>query len=316
MKLKIILFFLLGYSLIFSQSDIIRRVAITMDDLPVAAGSKYSFERQKEIFEKLISTLESQNVPIIGFVNESKLYTDGKLDEKKVGFLKLWLNAGFDLGNHTFSHRSANEIPVAEYEKDILDGEKVIRKLIEEREKKLKYFRHPFLHTGRSLEIKYEIEKFLSDNNYTIAPVTIDNSEWIFAAAYEKAFNSDSTKLMDKIGNEYIGYMKSKFEWYEKKSNELFEKEISQTLLIHANRLNADYLGKLCKMIHERGYQFVTLEEALKDELYKSKDTFIKAGGISWIDRWALTAGKTKEFFAGEPRTPDYIMKLAGVTSE
>lgn len=300
-------------STIFAQN---KKISVTIDDLPVAAGNKYSFERQKEIFEKLISTLKSQNIPIIGFVNENKLITDGILDERKVNFLKSWLNAGFDLGNHTFSHRSANEIPVAEYEKDILDGEKVIRELIEERGKKLQFFRHPFLQTGRNLEVKNEIEKFLAEHNYTIAPVTIDNSEWIFAAAYEKANNADSTALMNKIGNEYIGYMKSKLEWFEKKSNELFEKEISQTLLIHANRLNADYFGKLCVMIRERGYQFITIEEALKDELYKSKDTFIKAGGISWIDRWAITAGKTKEYFLGEPRTPAYIMGYAGVESE
>lgn len=317
MKLKTIFMFMICSTLIIGQSYSQRKVAVTMDDLPVAGGaSKYFFEEQQEIFTKLISAIKAQLIPVIGFVNGTKLNTDGKLDERKINFLKLWLDAGFDLGNHTYSHKSIHQISVEEYEKDILDGERIIKTMIENKGKQLVYFRYPFLQTGRSLEVKKEIEKFLSEHNYKIAPVTIDNSEWIFAAAYEKAYSTDSLEQMKKIGEEYIRYMKAKFEWFEKKSFELFGREINQTLLIHANRLNADYFDKLYEMIHSRGYQIVTLEEALKDELYKSEDTFIRNGGISWIDRWALTAGKAKEFFTGEPRTPDYIMKYAGVESE
>jgi hypothetical protein len=69
-------------------------------------------------------------------------------------------------------------------------------------------------------------------------------------------------------------------------------------------------------MIRNAGYEFINLDEALKDEAYKSPDTFTGRGGISWMDRWALTQGKTKDFFAGEPRTPEYIMKYAEVDSE
>lgn len=300
-------------STIFAQN---KKISVTIDDLPVAAGNKYSFERQKEIFEKLISTLKSQNIPIIGFVNENKLITDGILDERKVNFLKSWLNAGFDLGNHTYSHKSANEIHVNVFEEEILKGERVIRKLIEAKGKSLKYFRHPFLQTGRSLEIKNEIKKFLKEHRYQIAPVTIDNSGWIFASAYDKAIDSNKTVAANRIGKEYIEYMKHKLEYWESQSVALFERNINHILLIHANTLNADYYDKLCEMIRRSGYKFIPLDEALKDEAYKSKDTFTGAGGISWIYRWAVTQGKKKDFFGDEPMTPKYIMNYAGVDSE
>ncbi len=289
-------------------------VAVTMDDLPVQRIA--DFERQREIFGKLIKTLRSRHIPLIGFVNESKLLTDGKLDAAKVDFLKSWTEAGFDLGNHTYAHSSANEVPIERYEEDILAGESVIRKLTADKGKALKYFRPPFLHTGRSLETRRAIEDFLAARGCGMAPVTIDNSEWIFAAAYEKAKTAGDAALMKKIGDDYIGYMRSKFEWYERKAGELFGRPISQILLVHANRLNADRFGDLCAMIRGRGYRFVSLDEALKDEAYKAPDTFTGRGGISWIDRWAITAGKKKEFFAGEPRTPAYIMTYAGVASE
>ena len=149
-----------------------------------------------------------------------------------------------------------------------------------------------------------------------MAPVTIDNSEWLFAAAYEKAFKNDSTRQMLSVGKAYIDYMRSKFEWYEKKSSEFFGRNIKHVLLIHANRLNSDYFEVLCEMIKKRGYKFISLEEALKDDAYKTKDTFIKNNGISWMDRWALTAGKKREFFIGEPTTPKFIMDIAGIYSE
>jgi hypothetical protein len=80
--------------------------------------------------------------------------------------------------------------------------------------------------------------------------------------------------------------------------------------------LNADHFGELAEMMKHLGYKFVSLDRALQDEAYKSPDTYTGRGGITWIHRWALAAGKRKDFFKGEPLTPDYIMKLAGVTEE
>jgi peptidoglycan/xylan/chitin deacetylase (PgdA/CDA1 family) len=292
------------------------KVAITIDDLPLQGIGRFPKSETKTIFYRLIDQIKEKRVPVTGFVVKSRLLTDGKYDDDKIDLLNKWLDAGLDLGNHTFSHPSANEVSLKDYEVNIVNGDTVLRGVIEGKGKELKYFRHPYLHTGLSLGKRDSINTFLKQNGYIIAPVTIDNSEWIFGAAYDKAANNDSLALMKKIGDEYINYMNAKFAYYEGRCKELFGRNVSQILLIHANRLNSDYLGKLCESIRSRGYDFVTLSEALRDEAYRTKDNFIKNNGISWIDRWALTAGKSKEFFAGEPRTPAYIMKTAGVDSE
>ncbi|MCX6169563.1 MAG: polysaccharide deacetylase family protein [Ignavibacteriales bacterium] len=301
---------------IFSQTEANKKMAVTMDDLPLQRIGHFESKQSRLIMDKLIEKIKSQEAPIVGFVNEEKLQSDGKNDEAKIELLKDWLNAGLDLGNHTYSHKSANRVPVEEYEKDILDGERTIKKLIEEKGKKLTYFRHPYLQTGRSLEVKNEIDKFLMEHNYVIAPVTIDNGEWIFGGAYEKAIDSNKTGMMKRIGDEYISYMKRKLEYWESQSTSLFGRNINHILLIHANTLNADYYSRLCEMIRTEGYKFISLEEALKDEAFKTKDTFIGAGGISWIHRWAVTQGKKKDFFGDEPSVPEYIMKYAEVDSE
>jgi hypothetical protein len=103
---------------------------------------------------------------------------------------------------------------------------------------------------------------------------------------------------------------------YEWMSDTLFGRQIAQILLIHANRLNSDHYGTLLSMMKNEGYSFCTVEETLKDEAYRSRDTFYGGGGISWLDRWALTRGFRGKFFSADPHVPQFIMDYAGVKYE
>ena len=93
----------------------------------------------------------------------------------------------------------------------------------------------------------------------------------------------------------------------------LFGREISQTLLIHANFINSDYLGQLIAMFKRRGYECVDLETALKDEAYRLPDKYIGPAGISWLHRWTLEKGKSY-LEPKEPTVPEFVTKIAGMT--
>ncbi|NUO82983.1 polysaccharide deacetylase family protein, partial [candidate division KSB1 bacterium] len=283
-----------------------REVAITFDDLP---STRMNPQTWRQMTAKLLAHITSKNIPAIGFVNESKLYEHDQLDSARVKVLQMWLEAGFELGNHSFSHWDLHRIAPEEYKTDILRGEKITTKLLAQTGGKPRYFRHPFLHTGRSLSIKKDLEAFLAEHGYAIAPVTVDNSEWIFARAYDLAVERGDAAMQKRIGEAYVPYMESKFEYYEKQSRDLYGREIKQTLLLHANTLNSDYFGAVANMLAERGYAFVSLEEALRDEAYRTEDTYTGPAGISWLQRWAMAQGKTGEFFKGEPRTPEFGLK-------
>ncbi|HKP45613.1 MAG TPA: polysaccharide deacetylase family protein [Pyrinomonadaceae bacterium] len=292
-----------------------REVAVTFDDLPFVSTNR-DFEFRKQMTGKLLTTLKTNQIPVIGFVNERQLYVDDKLDQKWVGLLREWLNAGMDLGNHTFAHHSLNSYPLSNYEAEVVRGEMVTRQLLKEKGKQLKYFRHPFLQTGRSLEIKSQFENFLKQHGYQVAPVTIDNSEWIFARAYDNARDANDSVAMKQVADAYVPYMEAKFAFYENQSQKLFGRTIKHVLLVHANAINADHFGDIISMLQKRGYEFTTLRDALTDEAYSSDDKYIGPAGITWIDRWAFTRGVPKDFFNGEPRTPGFIMQLAHVDSE
>lgn len=291
-----------------------RTVAVTIDDLPVVS-TRRDIQNRREITKKLLGHIRKAKVPVIGFVNENKLYNAEQRDEKQIDLLRMWLDAGLDLGNHTYSHRSLNQIPIGEYEADFLKGETITRELLATKKKQIRYFRHPFLQTGRTLEIKAQFAAFLKEHGYTIAPISFDNADYIFSAAYDKAFDKKDTGLMKKVGEAYVPYMESKLDYWERQSTKLFGREISQTLLIHANFINSDYFDDLAAMFKKRGYRFVTLDEALKDEAYRLPDTYIGPAGISWIHRWAREKGR-EWILPDEPKVPEFVLKASGFESE
>ncbi len=293
-----------------------RFVNVTFDDLPL--NTKYLKDGNQwiEQTENLLSTIKKFNIPAIGFVNEYKLYVNDVIDSSRLKALQLWVDADLELGNHTFSHRDYNYTDEHIFFEDIIKGEKITSELLSHKNKKLEYFRHPYLHTGMSLEKKHALADFLKVNNYIIAPVTIDNGEWIYARAYENAYNKNDLELMKKIGQEYVNYIISKTAYFENQSVKLFGREIKQILLLHANMLNADYFDELAEELLKRNYQFISLKESLTDPAYQSKDSFIGRGGISWLHRWSYTKKVDKSFFAGEPEVPKNILDIAEIESE
>jgi peptidoglycan/xylan/chitin deacetylase (PgdA/CDA1 family) len=306
--------FLLILLFAFSAVAQSRTIAVTIDDLPVVS-TRRTIENRREITKKLLGHIKKAKVPAIGFVNENKLFVNGVRDEKEVDLLRMWLDAGLELGNHTFSHRSAHAIPVADYTADILRGEVITKELLKPKGKEIRYFRHPFLQTGSDMAVKIAIYKFLAEHGYTVAPISFDNADYIFSRAYDLAFDKKDMALMKRVGEAYVPYMEAKLDYWERQSNKLLGREISQTLLIHANFINSDYFDDLAAMMKKRGYRFVTLEESLKDEAYRLPDNFTRRAGISWLHRWTLDKGR--EFvLADEPMVPEFVLKASGFESE
>jgi len=183
--------------------------------------------------------------------------------------------------------------------------------LLHEKGKLLRYFRHPFLHVGATKAKADSLDAFLKEHHYTVAPVTIDNEDYLFALAYHRAYSQKDTALMKQIGADFISYLESKLKYYERQSVALFGREIPQILLLHASLLNSECVNALALMFSKNGYSFVTIDKALEDPAYRSEITVYGKWGISWIDKWALSQGKKGEFFKGEPETPEYIKKLS-----
>jgi peptidoglycan/xylan/chitin deacetylase (PgdA/CDA1 family) len=279
-----------------------REVAVTFDDLPTPYGN---LEEMRSVTSRLLESVKRSGVPAVGFVNERKLFVKGEMDAR-TELLRAWLDAGLELGNHTFSHISMQKASLEEYKDDVVRGETVTRMLLAERGQKLRYFRHPFLWTGATPEYKRGLADFLAARGYTVAPVTIDNGDYIFARAYYDARKRGDAATAKRVADAYVPYLESVFEHFEKLSAETFGREVKQTLLLHANEINADRFDELAAMMKRRGYTFVTLEEALKDPAYREPDALAKTG-LSWLHRWRNAKGLPVKW---EPEVPKFVDEL------
>jgi peptidoglycan/xylan/chitin deacetylase (PgdA/CDA1 family) len=288
-----------------------RTVAVTFDDLPGPPGSLVGSDVKtlRQTTRKLLSALRDERIPVVGFVNEGKLFVEGEPParaDERIAVLSMWLDAGHELGNHTYSHRSLNKTPLEEFQEDVVRGEIVTRRLLAPRGARLRYFRHPFLQVGLELDKRRAFESYLNERGYTIAPVTIDNDEYMYAFVYADMLRRGDRAAADRLAVDYLRYMESVLVFFEQVSRTLLGREIPQVLLLHANSLNADHFGRLAEIMKARGYRFVTLEKVLEDEAYRRPDTYVGGWGISWLHHWEITEGRER---TPSPDLPEWVTK-------
>jgi peptidoglycan/xylan/chitin deacetylase (PgdA/CDA1 family) len=273
-----------------------RQVAITIDDLPRGGDrGPGDLAGVRAMTEKLLRPFREQHIPVIGFVNAGRSQLDGPALQQ---ILSLWLEAGAELGNHSYSHLDINSVALDVYCDDIVRGEDAIRQALVRHGRKLQFYRHPFLHTGPTPQIKLQLQDFLDRRGDRVAPVTLDNADYMYAVAYLRP------ELRARVRDEYVPYLESTVEFFERRSVEVLGHELPQILLIHASQLNADLMPELLAMFRRRGYSFVPLSAALADPTYRSADEYAGRNGFSWIHRWSKSKGIAPQ---GEPDPPDWV---------
>src|SRR5262249_29472377 len=156
---------------------------------------------------------------------------DGRVDLSRLSMLEDWPRAGLALGNHTFGHVGLHRTPLADYEGAILRGERVTRPLLARHGLSLEWFRHPFLQAGRDDPTREALAAFLAAHGYRVAPVTVDNGDWIFARAYVQLADAHREREAVALRARYVAYMLDKVAYYERESALLFDREIAQVLL-------------------------------------------------------------------------------------
>lgn len=284
-----------------------RSVAITLDDLPKALDSG-SVEETRRTTEAILAALKRHNAPAVGFVNEQQLFVPGEVDER-IAVLRLWADAGVVLGNHTFSHPSLRDTPLERYQDEVIRGEVVTRWLMRPREPYTLWFRHPFTNTGPTREVKEAFEAFLRDRGYRIAPHTVEHADYIYNDLYRRARAAGDAELQERLRAAYLEHLDTAFDFFAELSRETFGREIPQVLLIHANDLNADCLDAMLARLAARGYRFVSLDEAVQDEAYRTPDEYVGRNGPSWLHRWRA-GRKLPDRLREEPDPPSWVLQM------
>ncbi len=287
-----------------------RSIAITFDDLPYAQDDRDDLALEQRTTARMTAAVKKHRVPSVAFVNENKVIGhDGQIDAH-VALLQQWLDAGAELGNHNFGHVGLTATPLAKVEDAVIQGEPIIRQLMDRRGMKLRYYRQPMMQTGPTAEIKAAFDKFLADRGYTVAPFTIEDSDWVFSNAYGGARERRDNALRARVRQAYLDYFDQMMDWFERVARDTFGRDIAHIIIVHADEINGDCLEELLTRLEQRGYKFVSLEEALRDPAYQTPDGYIGKYGPSYLHRWRISLGKPN-LLKNEPDPPKWVMELS-----
>ena len=292
-----------------AEESSVRRVAITFDDLPGAAltqDQRCDATKLLSVSTRILAPFLNNGWPTTAFVTEGRLCDE--LDDAALdAVLEKWIDAGAELGNHTYSHRDLNNQSVQEYTDDIIRGETALRRVLGARGKTLRYFRYPLLHAGDEPEKKRSVASFLKERGYSNGLVTMDNQEFVYAEVYARALGRGDEAMMSRVVDGYLLYLEESVAYYENLSMERFGRDIPHVLLLHVTALNADHIDKVLSLLQDRGYAFESLESVLGDEVYEQDDVYVGPVGLSWIHRW-FEDGVIES--KNEPRESDEIREL------
>ena len=62
-------------------------------------------------------------------------------------------------------------------------------------------------------------------------------------------------------------------------------RDVDHILLLHASTLVADNLDAVLSALEAQGFEFISLEEALRDPVYQRPDSYLGSKGVSWLYR-------------------------------
>ncbi len=280
-------------------------VAITFDDLPTMALSPTT-DYAAVTTKTLLAGLKRHHIPAIGFVNEVKLEARDK--PERIALLKAWLDAGMDLGNHTYDHPHFTTDAAAEIA-EAAKGEVVTRALLAARHRTPRWFRHPYLETGATDEARTTFEAWLTAHGYRVAPVSMENSDWMFAMPYDEAVLKGDAAEAARIKAAYLEFTAKVVPWYRQAALDVLGRRPKFVFLLHATRLNADAIDGLAEIWKANDLKPVTLARAMTDAAYAMAEDAVGANGNPWVSRWAITLNKPMPW-ATLPRPPADIKAI------
>jgi len=252
-----------------------RRMAITVDDLPVAFFNDLREGERRDVVKAWGELLERRSVPVTGFVIARNL-------ERQPELFDGWQGAGISFGNHTWSHPRLQKIGLEAYLRDLSKGHEALAKRL--RPDTTIPFRYPYLYRGFSEEERVGVREGLAELGSPLAPVTVDTRDYYYARRYTEARRAGDSELVERIVRAWRWDMEESTERAEWRARELFGHEPPQILLIHANELNARHLEGYLDWLVERGYRFISLSEALEDPAYQEEDrSLVPTGDSHWL---------------------------------
>jgi peptidoglycan/xylan/chitin deacetylase (PgdA/CDA1 family) len=245
-----------------------QQIAFTWDDVP-SHGPLPPGEIRLGISHKIIEAMQTAHLPpAYGFINGVALDREPRSEP----VLKDWHDAGFPLGNHTWSHMNLNTATLADWEADLLKNEPILETYADKYASgsDWHWLRYPYLAEGDTPEKRAAARQFLAAHHYRIAAVTMSFGDYMWNEPYARCVTKNDTAAITQLETSYLRAASEDADFRRAMAKSLFGHDIPYVLLMHVGAFDARMLPRLLDLYKQKGFIFITLEEAEKDPFYSS----------------------------------------------
>jgi peptidoglycan/xylan/chitin deacetylase (PgdA/CDA1 family) len=258
---------LLSCAVLFSVTFVpatAQQIAFTWDDVPAHAALPAG-ETRIEVAQKLIAAMkEAKMPPAYGLVNGVQT----EREPLSTPVLTMWRDAGLPLGNHTWSHPNLNSSSLADWEADLLKNEPLLKKHMGNSD--WHWLRYPYIAEGETVEKRVAARKFLSEHGYKIAAVTMSFGDYAYNDPYARCVAKNDSAAIAQLETSYLDTASAAVDYSRAMSKALYKRDIPYVLLMHVGAFDARMLPRLLNLYRDRGFSFVTLQQAESDSFYKN----------------------------------------------
>jgi peptidoglycan/xylan/chitin deacetylase (PgdA/CDA1 family) len=249
-------------------------VALTFDDLPVA-GALPPGETRVEVATTLAAELKANHLEgTYAMVNGAGMqnYPDAQQA------LHVWLDAGMNIGNHTWSHISLAENTAEAFEQNIARNEPVLAEYAQVRD--WHWLRYPYLAEGNTLEKRRAVQLYLREHGYRVAQVTMSFGDYAWNDAYVRCSAKQDQAAIEWLRQSYLESAAEYIRLEREQERIVFGHEIPNVMLLHGMAFTTRMLPELINLLQKQGFRFAALEEVEQDPAYAQEPDAVLNGTL------------------------------------
>jgi peptidoglycan-N-acetylglucosamine deacetylase len=249
-------------------------VALTFDDLP-ASGNLPANDTRAGIATRLTEELKTAHLAgTYGFVNAVKLENNTDAEQA----LHVWIDAGMNVGSHTWSHMSLTDNAPEAFEHEIDLNEPALAEYGGTRD--WHWFRYPFLWEGDTVEKRRAVRAYLHEHGYRVAQVSLDFEDYAWNDAYVRCVARRDAAAIVWLKQSYLETANEYVRLGREEELIAFGHEIPNVMLLHATAFTTLMLPSLVNQLRSEGFSFEGLAQVESDEAYgMDPDAGLKYGG-------------------------------------
>ena len=238
------------------------QVALTFDDVP-AAGGLPEGETRTAIATRLADELRANHIQdVYGFVVADGLSEDPDMQQA----LRVWVDKGMRIGNHTWSHPELSNTSAAAYEQEIARDEPVLRAYAQGHD--WHWFRYPYLEEGDTVAKREQVRTWLRSHGYRIAEVTLNFNDDEWSDPYSRCLAKGDQADIAWLEQSYMENAAEFIRVGREEQQIAFGHEIPNVLLLHETAFTTLMLPRLIELLRQEGFRFTALRRVERNRIY------------------------------------------------